>query len=71
VVGEAKGAGLAGAAVDAREAARSIVAQIEGRVLLAKLLNDPAQLDTLWRNCLDLLQVPLEVRASAVADAAC
>jgi len=32
------------------------VAQIEGRVLLAKLLNDPAQLDTLWRNALDLLQ---------------
>ncbi|MEV4619505.1 TetR family transcriptional regulator [Asanoa sp. NPDC049573] len=56
VVVEAKERGEAGAGVDARDAARSIVAQIEGRVLLAKLLNDPAQLDTLWRNALDLLQ---------------
>ncbi|GIF53559.1 TetR family transcriptional regulator [Asanoa ferruginea] len=56
VVLEAKERGEAGADVDARDAARSIVAQIEGRVLLAKLLNDPAQLDTLWRNALDLLQ---------------
>ncbi|MEN3616131.1 hypothetical protein AAH979_42530, partial [Plantactinospora sp. ZYX-F-223] len=36
---------------------QSIVAQIEGRVLLAKLLNDPTQLEALWGNCLDLLQV--------------
>ncbi|GIF71616.1 TetR/AcrR family transcriptional regulator [Asanoa siamensis] len=56
VVVEAKEAGLAGAGVDTREAARSIVAQIEGRVLLAKLLNDPTALDTLWRNSLDMLQ---------------
>jgi TetR/AcrR family transcriptional regulator, transcriptional repressor for nem operon len=63
VVVEAKEAGLAGASVDAREAGRSIVAQIEGRVLLAKLLNDPAQLDTLWHNCLDLLQVPQQSRS--------
>ncbi|SCL38084.1 transcriptional regulator, TetR family [Micromonospora rhizosphaerae] len=58
IVVEAKEQGQAGPSVDAREAARSIVAQIEGRVLLAKLLNDPAQLETLWRNCLNLLQVP-------------
>ncbi|SCE71776.1 transcriptional regulator, TetR family [Micromonospora coriariae] len=64
VVVEAKATGLAGPAVDTREAARSIVAQIEGRVLLAKLLNDPAQLETLWRNCLDLLQVPAEARTT-------
>ncbi|MBM0274389.1 TetR/AcrR family transcriptional regulator [Micromonospora tarensis] len=64
VVVEAKESGLAGPSVDSREAARSIVAQIEGRVLLAKLLNDPAQLEMLWRNCLDLLQVPLEARAA-------
>ncbi|MET8352398.1 MULTISPECIES: TetR family transcriptional regulator C-terminal domain-containing protein [unclassified Micromonospora] len=64
VVVEAKANGLAGPAVDTREAARSIVAQIEGRVLLAKLLNDPAQLETLWRNCLDLLQVPAEARTT-------
>ncbi len=63
VVTQAKDRGEAGASVDSREAARSIVAQIEGRVLLAKLLNDPAQLDALWRNCLDLLQVPEDSRA--------
>ncbi|MEV0720292.1 TetR/AcrR family transcriptional regulator [Asanoa sp. NPDC050611] len=70
VVLEAKAAGLAGAAVDAREAGRSIVAQIEGRVLLAKLLNDPRQLDSLWRDTLDLLQVPQQSR-SADAGRAC
>ncbi|MGW0213538.1 TetR family transcriptional regulator C-terminal domain-containing protein [Micromonospora chokoriensis] len=64
VVVEAKERGLAGPSVDVREAARSIVAQIEGRVLLAKLLNDPTQLETLWRNCLDLLQVPAEARTT-------
>ncbi|WP_422739272.1 TetR family transcriptional regulator C-terminal domain-containing protein [Micromonospora sp. WMMD729] len=64
VVAEAKERGLAGSSVDSREAARSIVAQIEGRVLLAKLLNDPTQLETLWRNCLDLLQVPAQERTS-------
>ncbi|MFY1620437.1 TetR family transcriptional regulator C-terminal domain-containing protein [Micromonospora sp. WMMD736] len=64
VVTEAKERGLAGSSVDTREAARSIVAQIEGRVLLAKLLNDPTQLETLWRNCLDLLQVPAQERTS-------
>lgn len=65
VVIEAKDAGQAGASVDAREAARSIVAQIEGRVLLAKLLNDPAQLEALWRNSLDLLQAAPHVRSVA------
>ncbi|MCM0674647.1 TetR/AcrR family transcriptional regulator [Micromonospora phytophila] len=64
VVVEAKEQGRAGPSVDAREAARSMVAQIEGRALLAKLLNDPAQLETLWRNSLDLLQVPPQVRAA-------
>ncbi|MEU8183252.1 TetR/AcrR family transcriptional regulator [Micromonospora sp. NPDC049044] len=64
VVVEAKERGLAGSGVDSREAARSIVAQIEGRVLLAKLLNDPSQLETLWRNCLDLLQVPAQARTT-------
>lgn len=64
VVIEAKGLGQAGPSVDAHEAARSMVAQIEGRALLAKLLNDPAQLETLWRNSLDLLQVPPQLRAT-------
>jgi TetR/AcrR family transcriptional repressor of nem operon len=58
VVAQAKTAGQTGASVDTREAARSIVAQIEGRVLLAKLLSDPAQLEALWQNSLDLLQAP-------------
>jgi TetR/AcrR family transcriptional repressor of nem operon len=62
VVVQAQEQGQAGPSVNAREAARSIVAQIEGRVLLAKLLNDPAQLETLWRNSLDLLQVPAHAR---------
>lgn len=40
---------------DARAAAKSIVAQIEGLVLFAKLFNDPGQLDQLWQNCMLLL----------------
>ena len=43
------------AATDAREAARSIVAQIEGQVLFAKLYNDTQRLDVLWASCLALL----------------
>jgi hypothetical protein len=58
-------AGQAGACVDAREAARSIVPQIEGRVLLAKLLSDPAQLDALWQNSLDLLLSPAAAQSVA------
>ncbi|GAA1592990.1 TetR/AcrR family transcriptional regulator [Kribbella sancticallisti] len=40
---------------DSREAARSLVAQLEGMVLFAKLLNDPAQLDQMWSHSLALL----------------
>ncbi|MGW6401507.1 TetR/AcrR family transcriptional regulator [Streptomyces sp. NPDC055134] len=40
---------------DTREAARSVVAQLEGQVLFAKLYNDPQHLDALWANCLSLL----------------
>lgn len=65
VVAEAKDAGQTGASVDTREAARSIVAQIEGRVLLAKLLSDPTQLDALWQNSLDLLQAPASTDSGA------
>jgi TetR/AcrR family transcriptional regulator, transcriptional repressor for nem operon len=64
VVVDAQKAGDAAATVDAREAARSIVAQLEGRVLLAKLLNDPAQLETLWRNSLALLGVAADAPAA-------
>ena len=40
---------------DTHEAARSIVAQLEGQVLFAKLYNDTQRLTTLWENCLSLL----------------
>jgi TetR/AcrR family transcriptional repressor of nem operon len=40
---------------DARDAARAVVAQLEGQVLFAKLYNSTAQLDVLWLNCLALL----------------
>jgi TetR/AcrR family transcriptional repressor of nem operon len=36
-------------------AARSIVAQLEGQVLFAKLYNDTQHLDALWASCLALL----------------
>ncbi|MFB4278705.1 TetR/AcrR family transcriptional regulator [Nonomuraea sp. MTCD27] len=40
---------------DTREAARAVVAQLEGQVLLAKLYNDTQGLGVLWANCLALL----------------
>ncbi|MFJ8934982.1 TetR/AcrR family transcriptional regulator [Streptomyces sp. NPDC102365] len=40
---------------DTREAARSVVAQLEGQVLFAKLYNNTGRLDSLWTNCLALL----------------
>jgi TetR/AcrR family transcriptional repressor of nem operon len=40
---------------DTREAARSVVAQLEGQVLFAKLYNDTQRLTVLWRNCLAIL----------------
>jgi TetR/AcrR family transcriptional repressor of nem operon len=43
---------------DTRDAARAVVAQLEGMVLFAKLLNDPAQLDQMWSHSLALLGVP-------------
>jgi TetR/AcrR family transcriptional repressor of nem operon len=42
---------------DVPGAAKSIVAQLEGLVLFAKLFNDPGQLDALWTNSLRLLGV--------------
>jgi len=38
-----------------RAAARSVVAQLEGQVLFAKLYNNPARLEALWDDCLALL----------------
>jgi TetR/AcrR family transcriptional repressor of nem operon len=43
------------AVTDTREAARSVVAQLEGQVLFAKLYNSTERLDPLWANCLALL----------------
>ncbi len=40
---------------DPREAARSVVAQLEGQVLFAKLYNNADLLGRLWANCLALL----------------
>lgn len=40
---------------DAREAARSVVAQLEGQVLFAKLYNNAQRLEALWVNCRALL----------------
>ncbi|MFI9603457.1 TetR/AcrR family transcriptional regulator [Streptomyces sp. NPDC052043] len=42
---------------DTREAARSIVAQLEGQVLFAKLYNNTRHLEALWENCQSLLSV--------------
>ncbi|GII34125.1 TetR/AcrR family transcriptional regulator [Planotetraspora mira] len=57
VVAEAHERGDTAATVDTHTAAQSIVAQLEGQVLFAKLLNDPGQIEAMWRNCLALLGV--------------
>jgi TetR/AcrR family transcriptional regulator, transcriptional repressor for nem operon len=54
VITEARDRGQVTAA-DTRDAARSIVAQLEGQVLFAKLYNDTQHLDALWVSCLALL----------------
>ncbi len=54
VISEARERGDA-AVADSRAAARSVVAQLEGQVLFAKLYNNTAPLEALWQNCLALL----------------
>ncbi|GAB3959771.1 TetR/AcrR family transcriptional regulator [Actinoallomurus acanthiterrae] len=54
VIAEALARGELGV-TDVREAARSVVAQLEGQVLFAKLYNNARLLGTLWTNCLALL----------------
>ncbi|MEU9836517.1 TetR/AcrR family transcriptional regulator [Streptosporangium sp. NPDC048047] len=54
VIAEAQERGEATVA-DPLDAARSVVAQLEGQVLFAKLYNDTRRLDALWTNCLSLL----------------
>ncbi|MGW0627207.1 TetR/AcrR family transcriptional regulator [Streptomyces sp. NPDC002758] len=51
---------------DPREAARSIVAQLEGQVLFAKLYNNTSLIGTLWTSALSLLGIPA---SQATADA--
>jgi len=50
---------------DTRGAARSVVAQLEGQVLFAKLYNNVDQLDALWTNSLALLGARASQHASA------
>lgn len=50
---------------DPRMAAKSIVAQLEGLVLFAKLFNDPTELDALWGNSLRLLGIVVPAGQSA------
>ncbi|MFD6918900.1 TetR/AcrR family transcriptional regulator [Streptomyces sp. NPDC059944] len=47
------------AVADSGEAARAVVAQLEGQVLFAKLYNNTRRLGPLWANCLALLGAPL------------
>ncbi|HEY4281276.1 MAG TPA: TetR/AcrR family transcriptional regulator [Conexibacter sp.] len=54
VIVQARDAGDASPA-DPHEAARSVVAQLEGQVLFAKLLNAPDQIEAVWRNSLSIL----------------
>lgn len=54
VVAEARDRGDVTAA-DPREAARAVVAQLEGQVMFAKLYNSPRRLTPLWDNCRALL----------------
>ena len=51
---------------DPREAARSVVAQLEGQVLFAKLYNNPQLLSPLWVNCLALLRAHAPGEAAPV-----
>ncbi|MFJ9241689.1 TetR/AcrR family transcriptional regulator [Streptomyces sp. NPDC101776] len=54
VVGEARDRGDI-TVTDAQEAARSVVAQLEGQVMFAKLYNNTGRMSPLWDNCLALL----------------
>ncbi|MFF7680643.1 TetR/AcrR family transcriptional regulator [Actinacidiphila glaucinigra] len=52
---------------DTHAAAASIVAQLEGQVLFAKLYNDTGRLSPLWTNCLAILGVTALPEAMAGA----
>jgi len=46
---------------DSEEAARGLVAQLEGTVMFAKLYNNTGRLDAMWSNWLALLGAPVPV----------
>ncbi|MBK3578308.1 TetR/AcrR family transcriptional regulator [Streptomyces sp. MBT65] len=54
VIGEARDRGDV-TVNDPQEAARSVVAQLEGQVMFAKLYNNTGRMSPLWANCLALL----------------
>ncbi|MGW3288198.1 TetR/AcrR family transcriptional regulator [Streptomyces sp. NPDC001002] len=54
VVAEARERGDV-AVTDPHQAARAVVAQLEGQVMFAKLYNSTERLSPLWQNCLALL----------------
>ncbi|MEV6762654.1 TetR/AcrR family transcriptional regulator [Streptomyces sp. NPDC051105] len=56
VIGEARERGEVGV-TDTREAARAVVAQLEGQVMFAKLYNNTQRLSPMWQNCRALLGV--------------
>ncbi|MEU2159978.1 TetR/AcrR family transcriptional regulator [Streptomyces sp. NPDC019208] len=66
VVAEARERGEVTVA-DTHEAARSVVAQLEGQVLFAKLYNNTSRLSVLWANCLALLGARTAQEAAAEA----
>lgn len=55
------------AVTDPRQAARSIVAQLEGQIMFAKLYNDTSGLSVLWENCLALLGAADHVTAGSTS----
>jgi TetR/AcrR family transcriptional regulator, transcriptional repressor for nem operon len=54
---------------DTQQAARSVVAQLEGQVMFAKLYNNTTNLGLLWNNCLALLGAAVPASASVSAPA--
>ncbi|MGW3244160.1 TetR/AcrR family transcriptional regulator [Streptomyces sp. NPDC001070] len=66
VVAEARERGEVTVA-DTHAAAASVVAQLEGQVLFAKLYNDTGRLSPLWANCLAILGVRVPQEAAATA----
>jgi TetR/AcrR family transcriptional repressor of nem operon len=66
VVIEARDQGDAHVA-DTYESARSVVAQLEGQVMFAKLYNTTQRLEGLWANCLALLGARMDTAKDAAA----